>query len=214
MKNYSANQINLESYNSSIELYEKTLEHTDDPALEPNWQWIKEALSRLPSNQNPIFEIGSGTGRDADYIEHLGFRVQRTDAAIRFVERLTARGKDALQFDILLEELPDNLAMIYANAVFPHFRPIELRDIFKKCHRALTPEGVLAFSVKLGNGDLWTEQKLGLPRFFYLWNSEQILTLLCSCGFDVQWTLSEVPGQYDHRWLFVISTPRSLSYKA
>jgi protein-L-isoaspartate O-methyltransferase len=49
-----------------------------------------------------VLEIGSGTGRDAAYLESRGFTVRRTDAARSFVAAMRAAGVEADVVNVLL----------------------------------------------------------------------------------------------------------------
>jgi hypothetical protein len=51
-------------------------------------------LSYLPKTA-AILELGSAHGRDADYIESLGYKIYRTDAVKAFVDYLQAKNHDA-----------------------------------------------------------------------------------------------------------------------
>lgn len=52
------------------------------------------AMQRLASVGGTVLEIGSGPGFDADYIETLGVRVDRTDVTRAFLDLQAARGKE------------------------------------------------------------------------------------------------------------------------
>ncbi len=152
-------------------------------------EWIDNFLKLLPSNAS-IFEIGSAHGRDANYIESCGFSVERTDATLEFVKFLKERGHTVHSFNILSDEFESSYNLIFANAVFLHFTREELEKILIKTYASIVDKGILAFSVKLGEGEEWTSAKVGNPRYFCYWKKENILSLLESTGFEVIFTSS------------------------
>ncbi len=146
--------------------------------------WIDQTLQALPKTAQ-IIEIGSAFGRDAKYIESQGFQVHRTDATLGFVSLLQKDGYKATPFNILTDSFEKSYDLIFANAVFLHFTVPELKLTLEKAHRALNKGGLLAFSVKHGEGEEWNSAKVGRPRFFHYWNEEDIVSLLSSYGFAV-----------------------------
>ena len=62
-------------------------------------------LLRVARNQGWILEIGSGPGWDADWLDHAGLKVRRTDAAAAFVALQKARGVKAEVLDVVKDEL-------------------------------------------------------------------------------------------------------------
>ncbi len=59
---------------------------------------LKRLVAPLAPGE-PVLEIGSGPGRDADYLEALGVPVDRTDAAEPFLDIQAERGKRARRLD-------------------------------------------------------------------------------------------------------------------
>jgi SAM-dependent methyltransferase len=156
-----------------------------------------------------VLEVGSATGRDAAALESLGRRVRRTDATRAFVDMQRAEGHEVDVLDVLRDPLVDEehgpYAAVFANAVFLHFAPDDLRLVLAKVRAALRPGGLLGFSVKVGDGSEWSEHKLGLPRFFQYWRPEPLRALVETAGFRVV-ELREDPGP-NWDWLIVLATP-------
>lgn len=181
MNNVSHNNITLQSYEQGVS------EYIDGTAAETSGSikaWIDNFLNLLPLTAR-IIEIGSAFGRDAQYIESRGFSVKRTDATIGFVNLLQSKGYAANQFNILTDDFNSLYELIFANAVFLHFNPVELNEILKKAHKSLSDDGILAFSVKHGEGEEWTSAKIGSPRYFCYWQKDTIQSLLESLDFEV-----------------------------
>jgi SAM-dependent methyltransferase len=127
--------------------------------------WIDRALSHVDKS-GTILEIGSAFGRDATYIESKGYRVDRTDATKAFVELLNKQGHTARVLNAITDDFGGPYAMVIANAVFLHFKPDEAKQALRNAYKALQPNGIFAFTVKEGNGEEWTDDKLGSPRYF------------------------------------------------
>src|SRR4051812_23652083 len=76
------NDQTIQAYNDNAEAYIDSM----SPDIQGDVKtWIDRALKLLPKGSE-IIELGSGAGREADYIETRGYKVIRTEAAPRFVE--------------------------------------------------------------------------------------------------------------------------------
>ncbi len=148
---------------------------------------IKAWLDKIATNLTPqtrIIEIGSAMGRDAHYLQTLGFTVECTDAVPAFVDLLKQKGFAARQLNILTDELDGPYGLVLAYAVLLHFTPEQTDKVIKKIYQALDDTGIFAFTLKEGSGEEWTEQKLGAPRYFCYWNKADIEALLRKNGFS------------------------------
>lgn len=115
-------------------------------------QWIDALLALIPKNSK-ILDIGSGTGRDADYMEDRGFQTIRTDKELGFVEFQKTKDKKVLLQDVLRDDLgkPESYDAVFANAVLLHFTGEELETIFNKITNCLNKSGFFALSLKQGD---------------------------------------------------------------
>jgi SAM-dependent methyltransferase len=116
--------------------------------------WIDDLLSRLPDDA-VIFEIGSATSRDADYMEKMkpSISVMRSDKERGFVEYMEGQGKKAILFDVLRDEFDTDKKYdaCFAHQVVAHFTLDELESVFKKAKHALKEGGYFAFSFSQGD---------------------------------------------------------------
>lgn len=199
--NPATNMQTVEAYNDGADKYIAEMRNDIDPSLR---EWIGRALDGLDSSAR-ILEIGSASGRDADYVESLGYNVERTDASQGFVDRLRAGGKDARLLNILTDEVDDEqYDLVYANAVFLHFTTDEFNDAVRKVYKALRPGGHFALSLKRGDGEETTARKLDMPRYFHYWQSDDVESALASAGFEnFQDTVSDDWRENKPQWLFV-----------
>ncbi len=195
MNTISGNAATLDAYNTGVDAYVSGTPGETSGSVKV---WIDHLLSYLKVDAQ-IIEIGSAFGRDADYIESRGFTVARTDAAQSFVDLLLTKGHSAQNFNILKDEFSSFYDVVFANCVFLHFTREELRNVLEKIHANLFANGILAFSVKIGEGEEWTNEKVGNPRYFCYWKRDDIQSLLESTGFEVD-TMTE-----DGKFLQIIS---------
>lgn len=165
--------------------------------------WLEVMLAGLPKAAK-ILEIGSGTGRDADYVESLGYAVERTDGSQGFVTYQQAAGKPIRLLNILTDTLNTSYDLIFANAVFLHFTEEECAGALQNTHDALRANGRLALSLKRGSGEETTTEKLNAPRYFRYWEPESVTALLEGAGFtNIQIAINDDWREDKPQWLFI-----------
>jgi SAM-dependent methyltransferase len=150
-----------------------------------------------------VLELGSGPGWDAAYLERRGVRVTRSDATRAFVDRLRAAGHQAQLLDIRHDDLGGPYDAVLADAVLLHLSRDQFRHALGRIRRAVTPAGLLAVTLKEGDGEQWSTARLGLPRHFTYWREPALRQALPDAGWHVTF-LAHVPGQTD-QWLHVIA---------
>lgn len=159
------NHITLASYEAKAKEYMSNTLPISDVVKE----WLNKTLSYIKKEDN-ILEIGSGFGRDAKYLESLGYKVQRSDATKAFLDILKKQGHEARLLNILTHEIDKGYSLIFANLAFPHLPVQEFIIVLHKILLSLKPEGVLSFSLKYGDGEEWTEKKFGHDAIFFIGN--------------------------------------------
>lgn len=180
MEGQSSNSRTLESYNNHVP------EYVDGTAQEVSGtvkEWLDATFSDVPKDAS-ILEFGSAFGRDAAYLQEQGYQVACTDATLAFVDLLRQKGFNANELNAITDELPQDIDVVLANAVLLHFTRDETEAVTAKVHDALKPGGKFAFTLKQGEGEEWSEGKLGAPRFFVYWTGEQIRDVLARAGFE------------------------------
>lgn len=188
----------LASYQANVERYLASL--APQPA-QPFVDHLERFAGLLPPGAR-VLEVGSGPGRDAEALEAHGLRVRRTDATPAFVERLRRAGQAADLLDVLTDELGGPYAGIWASAVLLHFGREQLAGVLGRFHAATEPGGLLAFSVKEGDGEEWTTQKLGAPRYYVYWRQQPLVELVTRCGWQPL-EVSQAAGPWAN-WLYLI----------
>lgn len=170
--------------------------------------WLPSALALRPDDST-VLEIGSGPGHDAALMEKMGVSVERSDATPGFVEHLRSQGHKVRQLNVLTDDIGEDYGMIYAFAVFQHFTPAQFGRALTGCGGALRHGGVLAFSMRRGDGYHWRESRKGMdPRFFVYWQPGPLWDAVEASGLRVASIHHAVGVRQDSdeeikRWLLV-----------
>jgi len=144
--NAAAADRTIESY----EAYAATYDTLVGPTPPAN---IEAALRRLVAVARPggeILEIGSGPGRDADFVEDLGVRVRRTDATRAFVGLQARRGKRAVLLNVVTDELCGPYDGVLAMCVLIHVGFDQTDAVLRKIAESLRTLGAVRFDLKYG----------------------------------------------------------------
>ncbi len=174
------NETTLSSYEGHVQEY---LDGTPAEVSGDVKQWLDKALALVPQDGRAL-ELGSAFGRDAEYIESQGYKVERTDATKGFVDLLQSQGHEARVLNAINDDFGAGYSLIFANAVLLHFTPDETRAVISKSYNSLTENGVLAFSVKEGQGQEWSQAKLNAPRYFCYWQADDLEAVVREAGFS------------------------------
>ena len=130
----------------------------------------------------------------------MGYTPNLTDASAAFVEYLRENGLLANVLDIINQAPPKKYDVIVACAVFLHFTDEDFQKAVINVRDALKDGGKFAFSVKQGEGEEWTEEKMDAPRYFNYYSPERLKEKLGKAGMkiiDIQ-----LDGQ---KWMQVVS---------
>lgn len=189
--------VTLAAYQASAAAY---LEHSAQPT--PSVLVYLERFADL-TRPGPVLELGSGPGWDADHLEQTGVRVIRSDATAEFVALLRAAGHEVRSIDIRHDEFGGPYPGVFADAVLLHLSRDEFAQALRRCHAAVVPGGVLGLTLKEGDGDEWTTEKIDQPRFFTYWRESALRAQLIDAG----WEVVEVERTVGRRasWLLVIA---------
>lgn len=161
--------------------------------------WLDFLLNHY-SKESEILEVGSAFGRDASYIVSQGYvRLLTSDAFPEAVVMLHEKGFRAETLDLLSDAIDGTYDLIIASAVFLHFTVPEFSTVLAKLHDALTADGRLGFSVKEGVGEEWSDAKMGAPRFFHYWRTDELRDFLIGAGYEIV----DFRQSDDGKWLHV-----------
>ncbi|GAC1611741.1 MAG: hypothetical protein NVS3B26_27630 [Mycobacteriales bacterium] len=165
---------------------------------------LDAVVAHLPPGSS-VLELGSGPGREALYLEQRGLVVDRTDATEAFVDRLRAQGYPARMLDVRQDELAGPYDAVLANAVLLHLNRRQLEVALRACRQATRPGGLLALTLKEGDGEAWSDAKIGRLRWFVYWRDQPLRAVLLRTGWLVL-TLQHLQGDREP-WLAVLCTP-------
>ena len=189
-----SNRKTLETYQEHFSNY---IEGTTQETSGSQKEWLDSVLSRQQKDAT-ILEVGSAFGRDATYVRDQGYEnLIVTDAFDAATTELQSKGFAAQKLNVLTDEIPSNNDLIIASAVFLHFTKAELENVLVKVWHSLNRDGILAFSVKAGEGEEWTSHKMGAPRFFQYWQPGELVEKVERAGFNVV----DVRTVEDDKWL-------------
>lgn len=196
-------EVTLAAYEGGVEKYLATTP-AEPSALA---RWLGSLAGDVFAPGARVFEIGSAGGCDAAYLRQAGFDVLASDAAQAFVDYLRSHDfPDAVRYDVRRDPPPDtDVDIIFANAVLPHLRRDETAAVLRRLHDDFGDETVLFASVKLGDGEGWSTEKLGSRRWYTYWHPEEFTHALIDAG----WVVEEArirTGRYDD-WVSVIALP-------
>ena len=162
---------------------------------------LDAVVARLPAGAR-LLEVGTGPGVEASYLEQRGVAVDRTDATAAFVRRLRADGHDARLLDVRDGDLGGPYDAVLAHAVLLHLAREQTRSALASCLQAVRPGGLLALTLKEGEGESWSDAKLDAPRWFVYWREDGLRDLLVRVGWRVL-AMQEVQGR-TQPWLHVL----------
>jgi 2-polyprenyl-3-methyl-5-hydroxy-6-metoxy-1,4-benzoquinol methylase len=181
----------------TIQSYEKSAREYDAVVAAGPPRWVTAALRRLMKLVPPggwVLEVGSGTGRDADFVESLGARVRRTDATQAFLDLQAERGKHAERLNLLTDSLGGPYDAVLALAVLIHIGRPQTDGVLRKVRRALRPGGAFLVCVREGAGET------GGGYHTIYWSRTAFAARLAAAGLKVEWFGRSV-GRDGDRWL-------------
>jgi len=187
----------LTAYQDAVEAY---LASSPAGVAAPVALLLDELAANLPHGE--VLELGSGPGREAQYLEDRGLRVHRSDATPAFVERLRLAGYEARVLDVRHDDLGGPFDAVVANAVLLHLDRSDLGRALRACYAATRPGGLFVLTLKEGEGEAWSNAKMRQPRWFVYWREEPLRHALNSAGWSVV-RLEHVQGRLEP-WLHAL----------
>ena len=192
-------------HHRTLDVYEQGAERYEATQGPPR-TWYLAFLDRIATSLGAgaaVLELGSGTGEAAHYLADHGLVVQPSDGAVAFVERMRDTGLSPVRLDVLTDDLGGPWDAVVAFAVLLHLTREELGTVLDRMREAVRPGGLLAFTVKEGDGSAWSDHRLGSPRFFTFWRAGPLAEVLA----DHCWTVQELERHAGDRddWILVMA---------
>lgn len=211
------NKKTLEIYNKKAGTYLKTsIEHDNlNPEKAKNKRqklekFIKTNIETLPKNAK-VFEIGSGDGTNAKYIQKLGYEVTASDVADDFVNATKNKGLKTIKFNVLEDKFAEKYSAILAWRVFVHFTKSDVLETLKKIYDALEKDGILIFNAINRETknleeewiDFPNEYHMGAERYYKYFTEEELNEIILNTGFEIH-TFHKEGGENNNKWLVYV----------
>ncbi len=182
--------------------FDRYVERTQHEVSGEFKEWMDSFLSYLPQS-GKIFELGSAFGRDARYFREKGYQVTCTDIIPQALKSLSADGFETAEFDFRDIPQPEWLEKFdgfFANAVLLHADPDAFENALRNSAALLKGDGIAALSLKTGEGEEISLEKMDAPRYFRYHNMDEIRDVLSKLPFDV----ININHADNQKWLHVI----------
>ena len=171
---------------------------------------IKESFSILPKNSK-IFEIGSGDGENAKFIEELGFKVTASDTADDFIKATKNKGLNTIKFNAIENDFPEKYNGIFCWRVFVHFTKEDALKIIEKSYENLEENGVFIFNaINRENKDVdneWVdfegEYHMGVERYYNYFLQEDLDNIIKQTDFKIM-NFRKEGGESNNKWLVYV----------
>lgn len=211
------NKKTLEIYNKKAGTYLKTsIEHDNlypEKAKNKREQlekFIRKNIETLPKGAK-VFEIGSGDGTNAKYIENLGYDITASDVADDFIKSIKSKGLNTTKFNVLENEFTEKYSAVFCWRVFVHFTKSDAFEILKKIYNALEKDGLLIFNAinrETRNVDEeWVdfpnEYHMGAERYYKYFCEEELNELITKIGYKI-YTFHKEGGENNNKWLVYV----------
>ena len=195
----------IETYRQNFDTYvERTPAETSGEIKE----WMDSFASHVPQN-GTILEIGSASGRDARYLKNKGFKVVCTDIIPQALQKLSDEGFETAEFDFRNKPKPEwdgRFDGFFANAVLLHAPQNVFEHALINISFTLKKNGVAAFSLKTGEGEEISSEKMDAPRYFRYHTEAEIRDIVSKLPFEI----INISHADQGKWLHVIMKNKEL----
>jgi len=182
-------QRTLQSYEASARDYDAIVADHPPPEIEDA---LRRMVALVPAGGS-VLEVGSGTGRDADFVESLGVIVRRTDATQAFLDLQAERGKQGALLNVVSDPLGGPYDAILAMAVLIHVDRAQIAPVLHKVFDALAPGGAFLAGMRIGEGETNGDYQT------VYWDRDLFAAQLAAAGLRLDWERQWI-GREDVRW--------------
>ncbi len=206
----------MEDYiSNTIKAYDDTKTYEDNTRLLVPKIELDEFLNYLLSGSQ-ILDAGCAYGRDTEYMKTKGFQLEAIDLSPALIARAKELHPDTgfAVKDVRNTGFEDNrFDGIWCNATLLHLSDEDMARALDEFHRILKPNGVLAVSLKKGEGTQQFVEKFSSnsERFFNFKTHEAFLGLLSKANlYEIAWHYLNERERYgqdkrDLDWLYSFS---------
>lgn len=211
------NEKTIEIYKKKAHVYIETCIKHDNLSLdkakskrEGLEKFIKKNISAFPKGAK-VFEIGSGDGSNAKYIEKLGYEVTASDIAEDFIKLIKFKDLKTVEFNILKDGFKDKYSAVFCWRVFVHFTKEDALLCLQKVHDALEDNGIFIFNVinreTKNVDDEWVdfpnEYHMGAERYYNYYNEEELNKIVTKVGYQIL-DFHKEGGENNNKWLVYV----------
>jgi len=164
---------------------------------------LLDAFASFLPDLGSIFEFGSASGRDARYLADKGFTVFCTDVIPEALKRLSEQGFKTAEYDFRNDPNPEwieGFDGVFANASLLHAPQDVFENALKNIGLMLRQGGVVAFSLKAGEGEEITFEKMDAPRYFRYHSEPEVRDIMMGLSLEILTFSHAEQG----KWLHVI----------
>ena len=185
----------IQSYDAHAREYNAIVaEHPLQPEIADS---MRRMMEYVPGGGS-VLEIGSGPGRDADFVESLGAVVRRTDAAQAFLDLQAQRGRKGELLDVVTDALGGPYDAVLAMCVLIHVDRAQVAAVLHKIFGALRPGGVFLVSMRVGEGEKHGDYHT------VCWEKERFAAALVAAGLHPCWEMERI-GRNDEAWVYFLA---------
>ena len=211
------NEKTLEVYKEKAYLYlSNSIEHDKLDPIKANQK--REKLEKLItsnfsslSEHAKVFEIGSGDGTNAKFIQNLGFKVTASDTADDFIKASQNQGLKTIKFNALVDAFPEKYSAVFCWRVFVHFTKEDALDIIQKVYDTLEDNGIFIFNAmnrEIKNVDNeWVdfegEYHMGAERYYHYFSQEDLDNMIQTTNFKIK-DFYKDGGNNNNKWLVYV----------
>ena len=171
---------------------------------------ITSSFLELPKKAK-IFEIGSGDGLNAKFIESLGFDVTASDTADDFIEATQKQGVKTIKFDAIEDDFLEKYSAVFCWRVFVHFTKEDALKVIKKVYDNLEDNGIFIFNAinrEIKNVDNeWVdfegEYHMGAERYYSYFSEEELDKMIGQTNFQII-DFHKEGGENSNKWLVYV----------
>ena len=171
---------------------------------------ITSNFSSLPGHAK-VFEIGSGDGSNAKFIQSLGFDVTASDTADEFIKATQDQGLKTIKFNALKDSFSEKYSAVFCWRVFVHFTKEDALNIIQKVYDTLEDNGIFIFNAmnrEIKNTDNeWVdfegEYHMGAERYYHYFSQSDLDNIIQKTNFKIE-DFHKDGGDNNNKWLVYV----------
>ena len=211
------NEKTLEVYKNKATVYlETSIKHDNlfpekaKKKREELENFIKRNMETLPK-EGKVFEIGSGDGSNAKYIEELGYKVIASDIADGFINEINSKGLKLIRFNALKDEFTEKYCSVFCWRVFVHFTKEDASIVLKKVYNVLEDGGLFIFNAMNREirdvveewVDFSNEYHMGAERYYKYFSEKELNEIIAETGYKI-YNFHKEGGESNNKWLVYV----------